>query len=463
MHISKKNEVYLILSDLEPHESSELSSFFQFEVPGFKFIPTVRKRIWDGRIRLFSPLTKQIYVGLLPHLKKFLEKLQIKYTIEDGIENTRQINREDVEGFVKSLKVKSKGNPLEIRDYQYAAIHYALSNNRTLILSPTASGKSLVIYTLIRYYNLLATRSLIIVPTTSLVEQMYTDFEDYGWDCDTHCQKIYQGHERDISKNVVISTWQSVYKMPKKYFESFGCIIADEAHLCKAKSLISIMKKLEQCKYRFGFTGTLDGIDVHQLILEGLFGKVKNLITTKELMDSNTLANLDIKCIILKHKYNGTENHTYAEELQYLTGNTLRNKFISDLLIRLNGNTLCLFQLVEKHGKILYDIISKKITTNRKLFFVHGGVDSNQREEVRKITDENIPGIKLHFGDKSILVDKDEKIPLTNSSVKLAKEITYEDDIDDSWIYKKLKEKWQDPEFREKILATRKKGKNETK
>jgi len=228
-------------------------------------------------------------------------------------------------------------------------------------------------------------KTLILVPTTSLVEQMYSDFEDYGWSSGTYCQRVYQGYDRRVTKDVVISTWQSIYKMPKKYFEKFGCVIGDEAHFFKAKSLTGIMTKLHQCKYRFGLTGTLDGTQTHRLVLEGLFGSVNTIVTTKELMDKKTLANLKIKCIVLKH-FPIRKKMTYAEELEYLVTNNARNKFIIDLCRNISGNTLCLFQLVEKHGKNLYEQISN-IAKNRKVFFVYGGVDSLERERIREIVE----------------------------------------------------------------------------
>ena len=383
MHISKKNEVYLVLTNLDPSTVQELTEFFTFEVPGAKFMPTVRKRIWDGKIRLFSPQTGQIYVGLLQYVKKFCDSSNIKYTVEEGIEDVRSIDVKDVRGFIKSLKPKSKGKSLKIRDYQISAVQLALSRNRGLLVSPTASGKSLIIYSLVRYYQKMGERTLILVPTTSLVEQMSSDFEDYGWY--GHVQKIYQGYTTKVENDVVISTWQSVYKMPKKYFEQFGCVIGDEAHLFKAKSLTGIMTKLHQCKYRFGLTGTLDGTQTHRLVLEGLFGSVDNVVTTKELIDKKTLANLKVKCILLRHP-NIRERMTYAEELQYLVGNEKRNNFISDLLLHLNGNSLCLFQLVEKHGKILYEQV-KNLAKDRKVFFVYGKTDTDTREDIRSIVE----------------------------------------------------------------------------
>ena len=384
MHISKKNEVYLILEELSLSQRQELADFFTFEVPNAKFMPIVRKRIWDGKIRLFSPANGEIYVGLLPYIKEYCKTKNIKYIIEKGAEDERDVMGAVVRGFVKSLKPKSKGKSLKIRDYQIEAIRLAISRNRSLIVSPTASGKSLIIYSLVRYYQMAGHRTLILVPTTSLVEQMYTDFEDYGWSSGTYCQKVYQGYTTKITKDVVISTWQSIYKMPKKYFEQFDCVIGDEAHFFKAKSLTSIMTKLHQCKYRFGFTVTLDGTETHRLVLEGLFGSVEQVVTTKELIDKKTLANLKIKCITLKHPEK-RERMTYAEELDYLVSKESRNRFILELCNNITGNTLCLFQLVEKHGKILYDGMKGK----ENVYFVYGGTDTDQREKIRGLVEKH--------------------------------------------------------------------------
>ena len=384
MHISKKNEVYLILEELSLSQRQELADFFTFEVPNAKFMPIVRKRIWDGKIRLFSPANGEIYVGLLPYIKEYCKTKNIKYIIEKGAEDERDVMGAVVRGFVKSLKPKSKGKSLKIRDYQIEAIRLAISRNRSLIVSPTASGKSLIIYSLVRYYQMAGNKILILVPTTSLVEQMYSDFQDYGWSPGTYCQKVYQGYTTKITKDVVISTWQSIYKMPKKYFEQFGCVIGDEAHFFKAKSLTSIMTKLHQCKYRFGFTGTLDGTETHRLVLEGLFGSVEQVVTTKELIDKKTLANLKIKCITLKHPEK-RERMDYAEELNYIVSNDARNKFIMDLCSNISGNTLCLFQLVEKHCKILYD----GMKGSENVYFVYGGTDTEQREKIRGLVEEH--------------------------------------------------------------------------
>jgi len=384
MIISKKNEVYVKV-DTEPNIARELSDFFTFEVPGARFMPTYRKRIWDGKIRLYNMMNGEIYFGLIPYIQEFAKRNDIDIEYKGDVNATQSSFTHGVcKGFIANVKPKSNGKSIQLRDYQTDAVVHAIRNNRSLLLSPTASGKSLIIYLLSRWYE--SNRILILVPTTSLVEQMYTDFLDYGY-LESKMQKIYQGYTKDISSEVTISTWQSLYKMPRKFFEQFGCILGDEVHLFKAKSLTNIMNKMHMTKYRHGFTGTLDGTQTHRLILEGLFGSVNKVTSTKELMEKKTLAKLKIKCIVLQYpdadcKFMKDQN--YQDEVDLIVRDERRNKFILNLTTHLKGNTLVLFQFVEKHGAVLYDMMKD---LNRKVFYVHGGTDTQTREEIREITE----------------------------------------------------------------------------
>ena len=228
MHISKLNEVYLKV-ETDSGLARELSDYFTFEVPGARFMPAYRNKVWDGKIRLFSAQTGKIYVGLLSYVRQFCDTNEIQYIIEDNLKDEKlNLQKDTTENFIKSLRPTSNGKLLELRDYQIDAVHSAIRKHRGLFLSPTASGKSLIIYSLVRYYDILLgeQKILILVPTTSLVEQMYSDFIDYGWS-DDFLHRIYAGHERDSPKSVYISTWQSLYKMKKPYFKQFGCVIGD--------------------------------------------------------------------------------------------------------------------------------------------------------------------------------------------------------------------------------------------
>ena len=220
---------------------------------------------------------------------------------------------------------------------------------------------------------------------------MYKDFQDYGWDAESYCHKIYAGREKITDAPVVITTWQSVYKLDRSFFEDFDVVIGDEAHQFKSKSLISIMSKLHHAKYRFGFTGTLDGTQTHKWVLEGLFGPSYKIVKTAELMEKGHLSKLDITCLVLKH--NPQVFAAYEDEVQYIITHSQRNNFIKNLSLDLKGNTLILFSRVDTHGKPLFELIRDSAKEGRKVFFVHGGINTEEREEVRSIVDSEIDAI----------------------------------------------------------------------
>ena len=384
--ISKKNEVYLYV-EAEIHVYYELADQFTFEVPGAQFSPAYKKKFWDGKIRLFNTQNGQIYVGLLDRVIQFCKDHGYTYEFKDNkhygtpFEINPYISQEGVKDYMNAI---CKYSP---RPYQVEGVYDALRHNRKLLISPTASGKSLMIYSIVRYFVEKGKNTLIVVPTTSLVEQMYKDFADYGWDVGSWCHKIYAGKERETDSQVIITTWQSIYKLPRKYFERFSVVVGDEAHQFKSKSLISIMTKLGNAKYRYGFTGTLDGSQTHKWVLEGLFGPSYKIIKTDELMKKGHLAKLDINVLLLKHPPTKFEN--FEEEVQYIIGHHRRNNFIKNLALDLKGNTLILFARVEKHGEPLYELINNNnIIENRNVFFIHGGVDTEDREKVREITEQ---------------------------------------------------------------------------
>ena len=242
-----------------------------------------------------------------------------------------------------------------------------------------------MIYSIVRYYVEKRQSILIVVPTTSLVEQMYKDFADYGWDVGSYCHKIYAGKERETDSQVIITTWQSIYKLPRKYFDRFSVVVGDEAHQFKSKSLVSIMGKLADAKYRYGFTGTLSGSQTHKWVLEGLFGPSYKIIKTDELMKKGHVATLDINVLLLKHP--PTRFETFEDEVQYIITHNQRNNFIKNLALDLKGNTLILFARVEGHGEPLFNLINSNIIDQRHVFFVHGGVATEDRENVRSITE----------------------------------------------------------------------------
>ena len=366
----------------------ELSEFFSFNVPGAKFMPQYRRRHWDGKIRLFNALTCELNLGLYSKLCKFAADrhyhIKMKHSAY-GLPNKQ--NKVDHQKLVKQLATFD--TPFEMRDYQYEAVAHAIQRKRSVLVSPTGSGKSFIIYNLMRWYmeQENARKVLVVVPTTSLVEQMYADFESYGFDSEKESHVIYSGKDKVTNKRVIITTWQSVYKLGKEWFGQFGCVFGDECHLFKAKSLTTLMDKCTEAEYRFGTTGTLDGTTVHRLVLEGLFGPVKRVTFTRDLQEDGTLAKLNIDMLILNYtdaEKKRAAEMTYQEELDFIVRHEHRNRMIRNLALTQKGNTLVLFQFVEKHGEPLHKLIREK---RENTFYVHGGTEVSDREAIRGIVE----------------------------------------------------------------------------
>jgi superfamily II DNA or RNA helicase len=387
--IRNKNEAYVTI-DCEEGVSYELRDHFTFMVPGAQYSPQFRNKIWDGRIRLFNVRSREIYRGLVPHITKFCKEFDHTYEYEDTTEEFSLLEAQD---FISTLGLPEQFVP---RDYQVDGFVHAIRNKRILLLSPTGSGKSLMLYLILRKI-VDQGKVLIIVPTVNLVEQLASDFKNYGFDSDTLIHKIHAGIEKDSNKPIIISTWQSLFRLPPKYFHQFKSVICDEVHLAKAKSLTDILTKLVYTKYRFGTTGTLDGMKTNRLVLEGLFGSVRQVTTTKTLIDNQTLADFEVKCLLLKHdpKVSGAlKKADYQTEIEYLINSDSRNQFIINLALSLKDNTLILFNYI-RHGEELKRLVEAKVEESRPVYFIYGKTEADIREESRHLIEKSTNAIIL--------------------------------------------------------------------
>jgi superfamily II DNA or RNA helicase len=371
----------------------EMHEYFSFFAKNYRWMPAFKENLWDGKLRLFDLSSHKIYSGLVYEVVRFCLDREYTLYIDDdiGVGVTEKANTDD---FVASL-----GLPFTPYDYQIESLKVIIEKKRRLILSPTSSGKSLIVYLGSRYLleNKLATKILVLVPTTSLVEQMEGDFIDYAaktdWWVDDHVHKIYDydGVTKDTDKDIVVSTWQSIYKLNKRWFSQFDAVIVDEAHQASADSIKGIMKKMVACPYRIGLTGTIEDTETHKLVLQGLFGKVYRTTTTKELMDRGIVSSLKIKGFILKYPPDECmqmSKKNYQAELKTILEDERRNAFIHKLSTTRDGNVLVLFNRVDKHGIPLYEQIVAN-SNGRKVFLVHGDTPVKEREAIRAYAEKH--------------------------------------------------------------------------
>lgn len=352
----------------------EISDHFTFDIPNAKFMPQFRNRNWSGKIRLFKLRDRLLYRGLLTRVIEFA--IQQGYDVHNNVPTPIPLLPALTEW------IAAQPLPVEPRDYQIAAVRSVLDRHRGIILSPTGSGKSLIIHLLVRALNV---PTLIVVPTTGLVTQLSDDLIKYGTDA-SQIQTIRGGLSKTLQSPIVISTWQSIYQLPASYFEAFSCVIVDEVHLAKAKSLTGLLEKCTQIPYRFGCTGTLDDMQAHRLVLEGLFGDVIRVMTTKQLIEKKQLAPLKVKLCVLKYPETicrDMKRALYQDEIEFLVTHPVRLEIVSRMAAQAAGNVLVLFNYVDKHGKPLYERI-RALAPARDVHFVSGDIAADEREHIRQ-------------------------------------------------------------------------------
>lgn len=381
--ISYHDDSYIQIS-AEKSVQYELKDHFRFRVPGFVHMPLYKKGIWDGYYYFFNLRTRLIYTGLLHKVVEFFENRGYEYELEGLSLEKFDFSEHEADIFFNLL------NSYEPRDYQKKAFIDCIRRPRQTIVMPTGSGKSFVIYSLLRYYN---QKSLVIVPTLGLIHQLTKDFQDYGYDEPIH--QIFNGKEKSSDAKITISTWQSLQKLDEEYFQQYKAGIVDECHQAKAKELTSIVTNLSRCPIKFGFTGTLDDKLVNTMILEGLFGPINKITTSAELIEQQHLAKFDIKCCNLKYPKETCQlakDLSYQEEVDFIITNEQRNKFIANLALSLKDNTLITFRFVEKHGHQLYDLLKN---SGRTVYYIDGSVAGEERDDIRQLINQQNDAILI--------------------------------------------------------------------
>jgi len=396
LFLKKINEsLYHVYSDDQGGILRELSDYYSFLAPGARYDKRVQIGIWDGKIRLVNLREKTIPSGLIADIENFTSGNGYNL-VDETLPKDRNVsdNQDDFDEWLKSLKL-----PFEPRDYQYKAVRDAIKDMRCILLSPTGSGKSLIIYLLVRWMLRFDRKTVIIVPSTSLVEQMISDFKDYSknddsFDVDSVVKGLYSKSKCDpYEEKVVIATWQSLIRYDSSLYSSWDCVICDECHQGKAKSIQTIIGGAVNAPFRYGLTGSLTGENVHYFVLMGSFGKVHQVTTTLKLQKKGELSNLKIYMITLSYPKDENEEFyhnnkkDWMAEVEYLSKHPLRQKFMRNLALACKGTTILFFNLKE-HGWRLYEDIKAK-AGDRPVFHVDGDTSAQEREKIRNAVKDN--------------------------------------------------------------------------
>jgi superfamily II DNA or RNA helicase len=426
IYIEKMNEAYIRIH-ADKGIVKEIYESIAFFIKDYQFNPKVKKKQWDGRMHMLDLGTQKMSFGMLPQIAEFATERKYTVGIDPKIKSSKNISMEYVEKFATSLNLHIKDEngqlvPKPFRQAQLDAIHNVINekdgwegtSNRSLLLSPTSSGKSGIIYALIRYYQVMIPgKTLLVVPSTILVEQMYDDFNKYShadkkWGSEKECTKIYSGQEYDPEKNVVISTWQSLQNMDKSFFEQFSHVFQDESHQGTAKQIKRVLEYCVNAAVRVGTTGTLEDGKCDKMVLQGLLGKIFVVTTTKDLIAKGEVSDLKIDCVILDYddatkksfkkmclakdesKKSKKKNEAYDREVDFIVRCEKRNEFISKIALTLENNTVILYNFVEKHGKPLFERINSEAYKYKKqVFFVNQDTKVMERRRIQQILEAN--------------------------------------------------------------------------
>lgn len=420
--LTKLNDTYMKVECKETHMEIELSDRFKFKNKGVEFDPRVKKGHWDGFIRLYNRTHKRIYLGLFAEVMKFAKKHDYTVKVDPKIINFSPIEKEEIETIINEfIRPHAKGEPIVPYDYQLNSIHYALNMNRTISLAATSAGKSLIIYILIRMYQMMEELEgktiFIVVPSVMLVEQLYADFEDYSnyegtqWRPLTFVQKVSGKYGKFINKPIVITTWQSLKNIPVGHVIDAGAIIVDEVHTVAGPVLSKLMESAVNCPIRHGLTGTLSDMESSILAAEGLLGPSKVIVTAKENIDAGRATPVDVHLVMIDYdeqtKFDYHQDQLsiskddgatakYQAEINFINQLQCRRDFILNLARTCKGNTIVLFDRVESYGLPLYEACK---AVHENTFLIVGDVDGKEREEIRKLLEE-IDGAIVFATDK---------------------------------------------------------------
>ena len=326
---------------------------------------------------------------LIFSILEFLQTQDIKFNIELTDEFKNII-------FIPELKESLTKLNLELRDYQEESVKLALKNKSGVIILPTSAGKTLVIATLVRsiqeQHNF---KALILVPDIQLVAQTYSDFIDYGIS-EAEITKWTGSTEPDKNAKIVISNAQILLseKQDLSLLKDIKLLVIDEVHKLKYGNKINKVVEQIPALFRYGFTGTLPDYKIDQW---NIFGKIGRVIYFKEsidLRDQNYISQVHVAALKLTYKnvpqfttpsiYNPTAG--YEEEITWLQTNPYRNNIIIKLVNKSDKNTLIMVDRIA-HGEELLKILQE--STNKQVHFVHGAVEIEEREMIRKLMEEH--------------------------------------------------------------------------
>jgi superfamily II DNA or RNA helicase len=378
-----KDEVNVKIEGLELDARRACMKKFEYDVPGARYMPSVKLGRWNGKVSYFS-LAGSTFINLLEDILPILDDLNYDIELDDQRDYSVSFNFNRVESDSYSHIMWSKGHPQEgrpivLRDYQTEVINQFLENPQSIQEVATGAGKTIMTAVLshsIEQYG----RSIVIVPNKSLVTQTETDYKNMGLDVG-----VYFGDRKEFNKTHTICTWQSLNIMLKntkagtadctiqEFIEDVVCVMVDEVHMAKADALKQLLTGvMSRVPIRWGLTGTIPKAEYERIALQVSLGKVINKLSASELQNKGVLASCHVNVVQLQ---DGQEFTNYQAELKHLLTDEKRLDKMCSLIdsIKETGNTLVLVDRINA-GHALVERLDDAV-------FVSGGMKVVDRKE----------------------------------------------------------------------------------
>jgi superfamily II DNA or RNA helicase len=378
------------------------------------------RSVWDGYHRLYNKKSYTFPIGLWYDAYQLIKKHypNIKINISKGINlYNKDITLDIIESYVKTLCITIKDsnnnyNKITPYSHQIKALYEYAVHGRYTMLSATSSGKSLIAYLIIRYARDIQglDNFLLLAPTTSLVDQMYLNFEEYSYNDNgfdiSLVQRIYSSRTKNLSNPIVVSTWQSLQNLEKGYFKEFEFLFVDECHTADAKKLTKISNNCINAVHRIGATGTLKNNDISKMLVTSLFGYSIKIIDAKKLIDKGQATPLIINMISLWYpdelltEYKElikSHKNKYQKEIEFVVSSAERRSWLSRFVDSLEGNTLVLFDRKDTH--LYEDMETLKSFSDKDVYIISGDVKLKDRNNIkRKLEESNNNVLGATFG-----------------------------------------------------------------
>lgn len=343
-----------------------LSDKWAFPVQGYQFTPAYRRRGWDGKKRFVTPAGR-FKTGLLPAILEDLAKINCTPEVE------REYPAVSAKTFLTSIK------EFKLFDYQEKAVGDAIKSERALILSPTGSGKTLILASLLTAFP--DKKVVVLFDERSILTQTFDyltkkcGFKDVG---------INLGGDYKNGR-IMLSTVQSIEKIFDSHLNESEVLIVDEVHkFCRGEVAVAAIQSFPYANYRFGFTATLPDDPIGQLTLRGAFGSIITTKTTQDLISEQKLAKPVIQIIEYKDDLSEQDmTDSYANLYEkFIVNSDKRNRLIIDLASKIAANNpkakVCILVKNLAHLEILRRAIPNSYTLE--------GVNSiSERKEAIKV------------------------------------------------------------------------------